>query len=387
MNAAPRRHALGLSLIELMIALLIGSILMLGVIQVFSASRNAYQLSQGMARVQENGRFAMDYLQRDVRMVGHYGCVNDQARLQTPGLLTSYVTGGDNPLNFAISLQGYEANGSGPADTVNLATPTAGWQPGLPAYLSGLNPKPGSDIIVMRFFYGSGAPVTVVGPAQLTVLAANWGALTGDGVGSPALFGVGDCSYADVFQASATDSGAGTVTTTNSDGVRTGIPDFVGHYTATPSGQATLYRAESMVYYVATRQGAPVSSLYRTRFGTDVNGAAVKTTTEELVEGIDSIQLIYGQDQSVDVSSLTGNVGVLATANTLGPAVANENAWRRVEQVRIGVIASSAEVANSAQRTQGSLTALGTSFTAPNDGRYRSSYESVVALRNRLYGN
>ena len=387
MNASTRKHALGLSLIELMIALLIGSILMLGVIQVFSASRNAYQLSQGMARVQENGRFAMDYLQRDVRMVGHYGCVNDQARLQTPNLFTSYVTGGDNELNFAISLQGYEANGTGPEDTVTMATPQAGWQPGLPAYLSVLNPKPGSDIIVLRFFQGSGVPVTVVSPEQLTVLAANWRALTGDGIGNPALFGVADCTYADIFQASATNPGAGTVDTTSSGGVRTGIPDFVGHYTATPSGQATLYRAESMVYYVATRQGAAVSSLYRTRFGTDVNGTTVTTATEELVEGIDSIQLIYGQDQSTDVSSLTGNVGRLATANTLGPAVANENAWRSVEQVRIGVIASSADVAASAQRTEVSLTALGTTFTAPNDGRFRSSYESVVALRNRLYGN
>lgn len=387
MNASARKHAQGLSLIELMIALLIGSILMIGVIQVFAASRNAYQLSQGMARVQENGRFAMDFLQRDVRMVGHYGCVNDQARLQTPGLLTSHVTAGDNPLNFAISLQGYEANGTAPGASVNLASPSAGWQPGLPAYLSGLNPKPGSDIIVLRFFYGSGAPITVVGPTQLTVLPANWGALTLDGVGNPALFGVSDCSYADVFQASATNSGAGTVNTTDSGGVRTGIPDFVGHYTATPSGQATLYRAESMVYYVGTRTGSPVSSLYRTRFATNVNGTAVVTTTEELVEGIDSLQLIYGQDQSTDVSSLTGNIGIIATADTLGAAVTNENAWRRVEQVRVGVIASSADVAASAQRTQGSLTALGTTFNAPNDGRYRSSYESVIALRNRLFGN
>lgn len=75
--------AAGLSLIELMIALLISSILLIGVIQVFAASRTAYQLSQGIARNQENGRFAMDFLTRDIRMAGHAGCVNDQVLLST----------------------------------------------------------------------------------------------------------------------------------------------------------------------------------------------------------------------------------------------------------------------------------------------------------------
>jgi type IV pilus assembly protein PilW len=88
---APRGTA-GLSLIEIMIALAIGSLLILGLVQVFAASRTAYQLSEGMARTQENARFAMDYLQRDIRMAGHYGCVNDQSHLQTPGALVSHFT-------------------------------------------------------------------------------------------------------------------------------------------------------------------------------------------------------------------------------------------------------------------------------------------------------
>ena len=54
-----RRRQAGLSLIELMIALLIGSILLIGLVQVFGASRTAYQLSEGMSRTQENARFAL----------------------------------------------------------------------------------------------------------------------------------------------------------------------------------------------------------------------------------------------------------------------------------------------------------------------------------------
>src|SRR5690242_4302480 len=55
-RAGGSRRQAGLSLIELMIAMVIGLVLILGLIQVFAASRQAYQLSQGIARNQENGR-------------------------------------------------------------------------------------------------------------------------------------------------------------------------------------------------------------------------------------------------------------------------------------------------------------------------------------------
>ncbi len=52
-----RRAAMaGLSLVELMIALVISLVLMLGVIQVFIASQTASRLSEGASRVQENAR-------------------------------------------------------------------------------------------------------------------------------------------------------------------------------------------------------------------------------------------------------------------------------------------------------------------------------------------
>mgnify|MGYP001940377819 FL=1 len=77
-----RRAAMaGLSLVELMVALVISLVLMLGVVQVFIASQTASRLSEGASRVQENARFALDFLERDIRMAGHMGCVNDQAHV------------------------------------------------------------------------------------------------------------------------------------------------------------------------------------------------------------------------------------------------------------------------------------------------------------------
>ncbi len=378
-----RKNQHGLSLIELMIALLIGTLLVMGLMQVFGASRAAYQLSQGMARVQENGRFAMDYLERDIRMAGHFGCVNDQGRKQGNNLLGLHVSGA--ALNFDVSISGYEATGTAPSNTaVNLAGLTAGWTPSLPTYISGLSPAPnaGSDIIVLRYFDSDGVPVTGVTANQVSVAPAKWNVLTQDGVASPAIFGISDCTFADVFQASGTSAVAGTVNASATGGLATSLPDFTGRYTAHPAGQTMLYRGEAVVYYVGTRNGADVPSLYRARFGSAVGGAQT-VTSEEMVEGVQNLQLLYGLDQSNDVNRLTGNITTYATAATLG---STETQWRRVGQVKVGLIAISPEGAAAEQAAAG-LNIAGVTFTPPADASYRSPYETTVALRNRLYGN
>jgi type IV pilus assembly protein PilW len=385
-----RKQSQGVSLIELMIALLIGSILLLGLVQVFGASRTAYQLSQGVARAQENGRFAIDYLQRDIRMLGHFGCVNDQARLQSAGSLSSHLAATDNPLNFNISLQGYDATATAPTNELNLAAPTGGWAPVLPAYISGLNPAPvaGSDIIMLRFLDPDGVPVTALAANSVTVDSTKWNVLASDGVANPALFGVGDCSYADVFQASSVNGTTGVITT-GGGGLSTGAPNFEGRYTASPAGQTMAYRAEAMAYYVGRRAGAAMPSLYRARFTSAPGGVAIVVNNEELVEGIENLQFIYGQDQG-GVDALTGNMVTFNTANSasFGPALANENNWRRVGQVRVGVLAVSPDPAAAAAAADNTnLRSLGVRVTPPADTRYRSTYESTVALRNRLYGN
>ena len=376
-----RRNAAGLSLVELMIALLIGSILMLGLVQVFSASRAAYQVSEGVARVQENGRFALDYLQRDIRLIGHFGCVNDQSHKQQVDALrmNTGATAGQ-PLDFNLSLQGYEANGTSQVDQVlNLAAPTAGWTPALPAHLADLGASPGSDIIMLRFLRPNSAPVSslVVSGSTTTISTtpAGWSDLTEDGVASPGVFGVADCSYVDVFNG-AGNAGAQTVTANVA----------LDRYTPNPAGQAALYRAEAVAYYVANN-ASNRRSLFRARW----SGGA--RTTEELVEGIESIQFLYGQDRSADVNNPSGFMAnqVAASDGALGVAttVAGEQAWRRVGLVQVAVVAASPDRATTQQAANADTRprALGVQVVGPDDGRYRASYESTVALRNRLYGN
>lgn len=66
-----RRFQLGLSLVELMVAMALGLLLMTGVIQVFLSSRQTYAANEAMGRLQENGRFALEFIARSARMAGY----------------------------------------------------------------------------------------------------------------------------------------------------------------------------------------------------------------------------------------------------------------------------------------------------------------------------
>ena len=78
MNAFSRHHRTqqGVSLIELMVALVIGLFLMLGAVYVFNQSRSSYRASEAVSRLQENGRLALDVLEADLRMANFWGMSN-----------------------------------------------------------------------------------------------------------------------------------------------------------------------------------------------------------------------------------------------------------------------------------------------------------------------
>ncbi|AUM11956.1 PilW family protein [Ketobacter alkanivorans] len=61
----------GLSLVELMIALLLGSVLTIAATQLFLVNNQTSNLQLGIAGVQENGRFAFDYLSRSLMSAGY----------------------------------------------------------------------------------------------------------------------------------------------------------------------------------------------------------------------------------------------------------------------------------------------------------------------------
>lgn len=409
----------GVSLIELMIALVIASLLILGLVEVFAASRTAYQLSEGLSRVQENGRFAVDYIQRDFRLSGHLGCVNDQARflpendagtrsalastfLTQPDQVANNYAGSVDPvphyLRFDMPLQAYEANGTGPNTTYALPQdpvkdPDANnWTPALPPALSSAlkDRIGGSDILVLRQFSALGAQVVSFTPgdpnAGIVVNTAQWTRMN-TGIPNPGLFGIADCLSAGVFHAAAADA-AGNITVVKDGAINKSA--MAGYESYVP-GQASVYVAESLVYYVGLNDsGSP--ALFRMRFNIVPGGAVMTENREELVEGIESLQLRFGQDsRNLPTQRPSGNMGDSYTAATLlAPSGDIANAWRRVGLVQVGLVARSANPAAAEARDTdiaAPLHAVGVTMTPPADGRYRAVYESTVALRNRLFGH
>ena len=402
----------GVTLIELLVALAIGALLILGLVEVFSASRVAYQLSTGVARSQENGRFAIDILQRDIRMAGHAGCVNDQARFlpenvtpSRPALVSTFLSAADqaagiygpaglhDALRFDKAIEAYEGNAAG-ATTYTMpavaaaATSAGEWSPTLPAALfAALNdPLPGSDILVLRGFTPTGAQITSFtagDPATVLFESSHAPRLT-EGVTAPRLFAIADCMGAAVFKGDYVTIGSGQMTVASGNGNVTPLATL-----PVAPGQAMLYRADSVVYYVGLN-AQDVPSLYRLRYTMDAAGA-VQGFNEELVEGVDMMQLRFGQDSFTGAGNRpSGNIGSATTANALaGPSP--EEAWRRVGMVQVGLVARSSEPAAAGQRNVSEatppLSTLGLAVTPPNDTFYRTVYEDSIALRNRLFGN
>jgi len=66
----------GLSLIELMVAMVLTLILVSGVITIFLSNKATYLTQEGLSRVQESGRFGLTFLGETIRWAGYTGCGN-----------------------------------------------------------------------------------------------------------------------------------------------------------------------------------------------------------------------------------------------------------------------------------------------------------------------
>jgi type IV pilus assembly protein PilW len=71
-----------MTLIELMVALAIGAFLMIGAVTVFMQGRTTFRVTETVARLQENARFAIDRLEADVRMSHYWGLTTRTYRIR-----------------------------------------------------------------------------------------------------------------------------------------------------------------------------------------------------------------------------------------------------------------------------------------------------------------
>ncbi len=72
-RSGPNARQRGVTLVELMIAMLLGLFLVGGVFLMFDRTKQAYRYQSGLAQVQEQGRFAISFLTRSLRIAGFPG--------------------------------------------------------------------------------------------------------------------------------------------------------------------------------------------------------------------------------------------------------------------------------------------------------------------------
>lgn len=71
----------GFSMVELMVALLLASILAAGIGQAFLVTGRSYRIHENLARLTENGRHALGLLVADLRRAGHLGTLRGRAAI------------------------------------------------------------------------------------------------------------------------------------------------------------------------------------------------------------------------------------------------------------------------------------------------------------------
>lgn len=137
-----RKNQRGVTLIELMVALAVGSILIIGAVSVFSSSRNTYRVNEIMSRLQENARFALHTVEPDIRAAGYWGLNNrysiiDGAATVTEPVAAGMGVAGDCQNNFSIDL-------NNPVAGANNAFPFVGCAP------FGAGAVANTDVLVVR---------------------------------------------------------------------------------------------------------------------------------------------------------------------------------------------------------------------------------------------
>ena len=357
------RHIAGLSIVELMVALTIGLILLAALTRLFAVSRSTYTLEEGLARVQESGRFAMEFLAQDIRMAGYIGCASStnttvQNHLNNP---TDY--GVDSTQHFS----GHRYTGSG-----GNPSALADWTPALPGTVNGIvyfsagEVEPNTDVLVVRRASETGIKLgeTMSNTSANLKIDSNPGGLVDNDIVM-----VSDCSNADIFQITGPDSfGTGTNNLVHNTGEST-PGNATKPLSKAYASDAQVMKLITRVYYIGRRSNNASNppALFRKELTT-----SAAMNTQELVEGIETMRFAFGEDTDA-TSDKVANIyrGASSVSN-----------WGRVVSVRVGLLATT--TANVEQNTDTRVYTLANDSAGPyNDKKRRRVFSSTIQLRNR----
>jgi type IV pilus assembly protein PilW len=336
------RHQRGIGLVEIMVALTLGLVLMGGVLQVFLSNKQTYRMQEAHARLQENGRFAMEKISRDIREAGYWGCASRSVSASLKTTLNTLGTYQDYFYDFTRIVEGFESTGS------------STWSPGIDTNVF-LNARGGSDILTVRAPLGSNIRITapMASSSDDPSISANNELTQND------IVMVSDCASAIIMQVTdPSPQTAGPLQHTTGSGSTPGnsTTDLEVVY----GNDAEVVEIGTVSYYIRNNNYSGLPSLYQ-REGSN--------NAEELIEGVENMQILYGEDTNADFSA-----DRYLPANSVGD-------WANVVSVRLSLVLMTIEdnLTSSPQTYQFN----GAPITAP-DRRLRRVFTSTIGIRNRL---
>ncbi|MBL4621303.1 MAG: PilW family protein [Immundisolibacteraceae bacterium] len=359
--------AAGFTLVEVLTALVIGSILLLGAVTIMVNSKDAYETQDDMARLQENARFAMNLLIKDIRMAGYFGCSADA------GNIYDHIDDADAPGGLFNSGNGLEGMN-------NYLAGTSTWEPsaiGTPidADVDGaLGFFPGSDGITIRYLDPATA---ILIDEEMPQPSAELKVSSVGNLQDGQIVAITDCNSTDIFQLTSVQTGSLHLQHNAGGSIEPGNAN-PGNYTFSGCNPASClsksYGTDAKVmgmkavrYYIADDDADGNPSLHR--FISTPSGGGAVGSPQKLVDGIDSLQITYGEDT-------TGN-GVADTYRD-SDTVVN---WANVSTVRIGMLLNTVDEYGQ-QINESAYTVNGENFAAANDRRRRRLFTTTVLLRN-----
>lgn len=301
---APRRDAArthsapaGFTLIELMVAMLLGLIVIAGAASVFLAGQQTYRTNQALVDVQENARVAFEMMARDIRTAGMTGCDNSGRVVNV--LKNGPFNGGtDWWANWNNALQGFTSSQTDPSVTVGTGA---------------AQKVTGTVSLMLIGAQNGGVSVKTSTPGAFTFNEASPGFQAGD------IIVVCDTDHAALVQISSVSAGTYSYDTSGTPGNCTKDLSYPtscsgsGSYNFHVNGMASKLSAAD--WYVGNNADGG-KSLYRRAVETGSTGVAAPVA-EEMVRGVTGLALAFHQ---------VGNVNFVAA-----DAVTN---WASVDAVQ-----------------------------------------------------
>lgn len=347
------RNQHGLSLIELMVAITVSIILLAGVLQIYISSKQSYRVQEASARLQENGRFAMEFLARDVRVAGYAGCAKRIDETAVGDITYTADQDGNSLPDRNVDearafltdvMAGYE-NGAG--------LPAAETPAGLVANTDALR--------ITQAAMVSANVVSMATPSDPIVVTANVTPDTGS------LAAVTDCRTTSFFTISDVQpSGANLSVHHDLTVAVSGDPANstvnLGVLYDDPHAQLVVFQTRT--YAIALNPaGKPALFL------------VTPTATNELIEGVEDMDVLYGVDTDPLTSAGYGTADRYVSGNAIP-------AGGRIVSARISLLLQTLDTGVAQGPQTYTFPADAAVSTTVNDGLLRRVFTSTVSLRN-----